>query len=55
MASKVKRVMSKKKCKWCKQPLSIEYQDCCLCGGGEVYLCNNEECCRMYDFKGEEV
>ena len=43
------------KCKECGRVLNQEYEDCCLCGGGLVYVCPNSDCRRMYDAKGDEL
>jgi hypothetical protein len=48
--------MKKRKCPNCKQKsLTEEYEDCCRCGGGIVWVCTNKDCCALFDEKLEEI
>jgi len=45
-----------KKCPKCKKGnLLEEYEECARCGGGIVYLCNNDDCNCMFNEKFEEL
>lgn len=43
------------KCPSCGRKLNQEYEDCCFCGGGLVYVCPNGDCSKMFNMDLKEV
>jgi hypothetical protein len=47
---------AKRKCPNCgKRKLTEELEDCALCGGGYIWVCENDDCNSMFDHNMDEV